>query len=184
MWNIGAEGQFVVGGIVPRCCPARAPGDAPRAHFVTVLLAGVTGEWRAALTAFLRDRFNANEIPVSLMLTYVGGLLLIYGQRSVEGIPRASTSPTAEDLRGGRDGAAPLPGTRPTGHRDRGLRAGGHVGLHVALDGGFSPGCVGPRAACGALCRLRRAEGIWLSASPAAARPGLAGALEVAGRAR
>jgi general nucleoside transport system permease protein len=36
------------------------------------------GMFWAAITAFLRDRFNANEILVSLMLTYIAGLLLIY----------------------------------------------------------------------------------------------------------
>ncbi|NLC37180.1 MAG: ABC transporter permease, partial [Alcaligenaceae bacterium] len=43
------------------------------------LLAGVAGgmAW-AAITAVLRDRFNANEILVSLMLVYVAELLLSY----------------------------------------------------------------------------------------------------------
>src|SRR5436189_245697 len=46
---------------------------------LAVLLAGMLGgmAW-AAITAFLRDRFNANEILVSLMLVYVAQLLLSY----------------------------------------------------------------------------------------------------------
>ena len=44
-----------------------------------VLLAGVVGGmfW-AGIVAFLRDRFNANEILVSLMLVYVAIQLLQY----------------------------------------------------------------------------------------------------------
>ncbi|MEO6625852.1 MAG: ABC transporter permease, partial [Burkholderiaceae bacterium] len=46
---------------------------------IPVVLAGIAGGmlW-AALTAVLRDRFNANEILVSLMLVYVAALVLSY----------------------------------------------------------------------------------------------------------
>jgi ABC-type uncharacterized transport system permease subunit len=44
-----------------------------------ILLAGVLGgmAW-AGITALLRDRFNANEILVSLMLVYVAEMVLSY----------------------------------------------------------------------------------------------------------
>src|SRR4029077_19647733 len=44
-----------------------------------MILAGVLGgmAW-AAIPAYLRTRFNANEILTSLMLTYVAQLILIY----------------------------------------------------------------------------------------------------------
>ena len=83
VWNIGAEGQFLLGAI---CAGGVALWvttvgiNAPRALMVPVLLlAGVAGgmAW-AAVTAFLRDRFNANEILVSLMLVYVAQQLLNY----------------------------------------------------------------------------------------------------------
>jgi general nucleoside transport system permease protein len=76
VWNIGAEGQFLLGCV----------GAGGMAIWLTtqgivlpkwlgvsvVLLAGMLGGllW-AALVALLRDRFNANEILVSLMLVYV-----------------------------------------------------------------------------------------------------------------
>src|SRR5437016_1319831 len=46
---------------------------------VPVLLAGVLGGmlW-AGIVALLRDRFNANEILVSLMLVYVADMVLSY----------------------------------------------------------------------------------------------------------
>src|SRR3546814_9462340 len=43
------------------------------------LLAGAAGgSFWAAITAWLRDRYNANEILVSLMLVYIAQLLLSY----------------------------------------------------------------------------------------------------------
>ena len=50
-----------------------------RGIVVPILLAGVLGGmvW-AAVVALLRDRFNANEILVSLMLVYVAEMLLSY----------------------------------------------------------------------------------------------------------
>ena len=72
VWNIGAEGQFVMGAIVAGGIALQLSAATPAWFFVWVLLGGVVGGmlW-AALTAVLRDRFNANEILVSLMLVYV-----------------------------------------------------------------------------------------------------------------
>ena len=77
IWNIGAEGQLTVG--------ALAGGSVALAVYpVTgwwllplMALAGIAGgaAW-GAIPALLRTRFNANEILVSLMLTYVAVLLL------------------------------------------------------------------------------------------------------------
>lgn len=96
VWNIGAEGQFLLGAI---CASGVAlwlasvglpgvatgtPGSTATAstrglYAPLVLVAGVAGgmAW-AALTALLKDRFNANEILVSLMLVYVAQQLLNY----------------------------------------------------------------------------------------------------------
>jgi simple sugar transport system permease protein len=86
VWNIGAEGQFVLGALAAGWVAMQAgPGTAwlGRGIVVPILLAGVAGgmAW-AAIVALLRDRFNANEILVSLMLVYVAELLLgwlVYG---------------------------------------------------------------------------------------------------------
>jgi general nucleoside transport system permease protein len=79
VWNIGAEGQFVIGAVVAGGVALLAGKDTSRFIVVAILLAGVLGgmAW-AALTAVLRDRFNANEILVSLMLVYVATLVLNY----------------------------------------------------------------------------------------------------------
>lgn len=79
VWNIGAEGQFIVGALAGGWVAMQATPETGRGIVVLILLAGVAGgaAW-AALTALLRDRFNANEILVSLMLVYVADLLLGY----------------------------------------------------------------------------------------------------------
>ena len=83
VWNIGAEGQFVLGAIVGggvALWMSNAGWTGPRGLYAPlVLLGGVVGgmAW-AGLTALLRDRFNANEILVSLMLVYVAQQLLNY----------------------------------------------------------------------------------------------------------
>jgi len=79
IWNIGAEGQFVLGALGASWVAMQA-GPATSGWFVVlVLLGGVAGGmlW-AGVVALLRDRFNTNEILVSLMLVYVAGLLLNY----------------------------------------------------------------------------------------------------------
>ena len=79
VWNIGAEGQFIVGAIFASGVAMQATGATGPWFFAPVLLAGIAGgmAW-AAIVALLRDRFNANEILVSLMLVYVAEQLLNY----------------------------------------------------------------------------------------------------------
>ena len=79
VWNIGAEGQFVIGAIAASGVAMMADKETGRWIVVAVLIAGVLGGmfW-AAIVAALRDRFNANEILVSLMLVYVAEMVLSY----------------------------------------------------------------------------------------------------------
>ncbi len=79
VWNIGAEGQFVVGAIVAGGVAMQAGPETGRWIVVAILAAGVLGgmAW-AGIVALLRDRFNANEILVSLMLVYVAEMVLSY----------------------------------------------------------------------------------------------------------
>ena len=77
VWNIGAEGQFVMGAIAAGGVALLADKNTGAWIVPVVLLAGVLGGmvW-AGLVAWLRDRFNANEILVSLMLVYVAEQVL------------------------------------------------------------------------------------------------------------
>ena len=82
VWNIGAEGQFVVGALAAGWVAMQAGPELAwmgRGIVIPILLAGVLGGmvW-AGIVALLRDRFNANEILVSLMLVYVADMVLNY----------------------------------------------------------------------------------------------------------
>jgi general nucleoside transport system permease protein len=77
VWNIGAEGQLTLGAICGGGI-ALAFHDSSGAWILPLMIvAGAAGgmAW-AAIPAWLRTRFNANEILVSLMLVYVAVLLL------------------------------------------------------------------------------------------------------------
>ena len=79
VWNIGAEGQFVMGAIFAGGVALLADKGTGAWILPLVLVAGVLGGmcW-AGTVALLRDRFNANEILVSLMLVYIATLVLGY----------------------------------------------------------------------------------------------------------
>ncbi len=77
VWNIGAEGQLTLGAIF-------GGGLFVYLHDVNsvfllpamVILGALGGALWAGIPAFLKTRFNANEILTSLMLVYVATLLL------------------------------------------------------------------------------------------------------------
>lgn len=79
VWNIGAEGQYVIGALCAGGVALHADAQSSSGFFLLVMLAGCLGGmlW-AGLCALLRDRFHANEILVSLMLVYVAIQLLAY----------------------------------------------------------------------------------------------------------
>jgi simple sugar transport system permease protein len=77
VWNIGAEGQFTIGGLAGGAVAlAFFPGGGVLLLPLMSITAIAGGMAWAAVPAFCRVRFNANEILVSLMLTYVAVLLL------------------------------------------------------------------------------------------------------------
>jgi simple sugar transport system permease protein len=91
IWNIGAEGQFAVGALGGSSVAlAFYPGGGPWLLPLMCLAGMASGMAWAAIPAFLKTKFNANEILVSLMLSYVAVLLLgtlVYGPlRDPEGL--------------------------------------------------------------------------------------------------
>ncbi|WP_235914087.1 ABC transporter permease [Curvivirga aplysinae] len=79
VWNIGAEGQLTLGAIFGGTVALMFYEQEGWYIIPLMMVAGVVGGalW-AAIPAFLKTRFNANEILVSLMLTYVAFQLLSY----------------------------------------------------------------------------------------------------------
>ncbi len=82
VFNIGAEGQLVLGAIVSGAVilyfDDGTGGGGPWMIALALLAGAIGGAFWAAIVAWLRDRYNANEILVSLMLVYVAELLLSY----------------------------------------------------------------------------------------------------------
>ncbi|MGD9772828.1 ABC transporter permease [Diaphorobacter sp.] len=183
VWNIGAEGQFVMGavaagGMALLADKATGPWIVP-----AILVAGVLGgmAW-AGITALLRDRFNANEILVSLMLVYVATLVLGYLVYGPWKDPMGFNFPQTRMFEPVTQIPKLLAGSRVT------------VGLPLALAGalllwvflfrtraGFAlqVGGLAPAAARYAGFSSRRA--LWVALLVSGGAAGLAGALEVAG---
>ncbi|WP_425091745.1 ABC transporter permease [Tropicimonas sp. S265A] len=77
IWNIGAEGQYILGAICGAAVGlAFYPSESPLI-FPLMVLAGALGGWAwAMIPALLKIKFGTNEILVSLMLVYVAEKLL------------------------------------------------------------------------------------------------------------
>ena len=77
VWNIGAEGQLLIGALAAGGVALAFPESHSPFLLPGMIVAGAVGGmlW-AAIPAWLRTRFNANEILTSLMLVYVAQLML------------------------------------------------------------------------------------------------------------
>ena len=73
IWNIGAEGQYIMGAIAGAAVGlAFYPIEARWLIFPLMVIAGALGGFLwAMIPALLKTRFNTNEILVSLLLVYV-----------------------------------------------------------------------------------------------------------------
>jgi simple sugar transport system permease protein len=83
VWNIGAEGQFLMGAVAATGVALAFPTAAGALVLPAMVVAGAIGGalW-AAIPALLKTRFNANEILTSLMLVYIAQLAvswLVFG---------------------------------------------------------------------------------------------------------
>ncbi|MEM7253785.1 MAG: ABC transporter permease [Pseudomonadota bacterium] len=77
LWNIGAEGQLVVGALFGCFIPITFPDwQSPWVLGLMLALGTIGGALYAGIPALLKNRFGVNEILTSLMLVYVGQLLL------------------------------------------------------------------------------------------------------------
>jgi simple sugar transport system permease protein len=166
VWNIGAEGQFVIGAVFAAGVALLAGPDTGRWIVVAILLAGVVGGmfW-AGITALLRDRFNANEILVSLMLVYVAIQVLnflVYGPWKD---PLGYNFPQTKTF----DAVTQIPKLM------QGSRV--NVGLLLALAGVAAVWVFLFRTYAGFSSR----KALWIALLTSGGTAGLAGALEVAG---
>jgi len=112
LWNIGAEGQFYMGAFAASWLPLTYPELSMSIMLPGMLLLGSAagGAW-GLLPAFLRARWQVNEIITTLMLNYVAILwvdFLVYGPwKDPKGFnfpltakfPAAAILPTVGDTR-------------------------------------------------------------------------------------
>jgi ABC-type uncharacterized transport system permease subunit len=183
VWNIGAEGQFVIGAVAASGVALLADKESGRWFVLAVLLAGVAGGmfW-ASITAWLKDKFHANEILVSLMLVYVADMVLGYLVYGPWKDPAGYNFPQTKNFEAVTQIPRLMTGSRVS------------VGLILALLGavavwiflfrtraGFAQqvGGLAPAAARFAGFSSRRA--LWTALLVSGGAAGLAGALEVAG---
>ena len=183
VWNIGAEGQYIMGAIFAAGVALMAEKTTGAWIVVPIIAAGVLGGmlW-ASLTAVLRDRFNANEILVSLMLVYVAVQVLSYMVGGPWKDPQGFNFPQSKIF----EAVTRIPRLFERSRVSIGVlfALAGVAGLWVFLfrtRAGFSlqVGGLAPAAARYAGFSSRRA--LWTALLISGGAAGLAGALEVAG---
>ena len=183
VWNIGAEGQYIIGAVTASGVALLADKTTGGWIVVPIVLAGIGGGmlW-AGLTAFLRDKFNANEILVSLMLVYVAVQVLGYMVVGPWKDPGGYNFPQTKTFEAATHIPRLFQGSRLTVGAVLALL--GVAGLWIFLfrtRAGFAQqvGGLAPAAARYAGFSSRRA--LWLALLVSGGMAGLAGALEVAG---
>jgi simple sugar transport system permease protein len=99
-WNIGAEGQFLVGAVTGSFLAIEIQGsDAGGWVLPAMLVLGAAGGALYALVpAMLKVRFGASEILTSLMLVYVADLALDYLVRGPWRDPHGYNFPTTAEF--------------------------------------------------------------------------------------
>ena len=196
VWNIGAEGQLIMGGIFATSTMVLLQNTVHSgALAMLMVLAGVIGGmmW-AGLAAWMRTRFNANEILTTLMLVYVAQNVLQYvlvgsaastavlQDPNGAGFPQSATFPLAATL--------PLLGSSV--ELFEGTRL--HVGVFVLLlivpvfwvlmnksFMGFQMRVAGLAPAAANYAGFSGKRLVWLAMLISGAMAGLAGALELVG---
>lgn len=79
VWNIGAEGQLIIGAICASLIPIYwSHSDSVLMLPAMILIGAAAGMAWAGIAALLRTRFNASEIIVTLMLTEIARQVLYY----------------------------------------------------------------------------------------------------------
>jgi simple sugar transport system permease protein len=182
VWNIGAEGQFIVGALAATGVALHA-GDDGRWTWTWMLLAGALGGglW-AAVPALLRTRWRANEILVTLMMVYIAQFLaswLVHGPwKNPEGFNFPQTRLFAD--------AALLPvlveGTRLNAAFlvALGALAAGYVFLERSFHG-YQMQVAGEADAAARYAGYSARRAVWIGMLAGGTMAGVAGVAEVAG---
>ncbi|MBR1155537.1 ABC transporter permease [Bradyrhizobium sp. JYMT SZCCT0428] len=183
-WNIGAEGQFLIGAVAGSWLAVKTQGtDAGPWVFPAMLLLGaVGGALYGLIPAICKVRFGASEILTSLMLVYVADLLLDYLVRGPWRDPKGFNFPTTAEF----DPVATVPVLIEGGR----LHLGGVIALVVVAAGavllartikGFEIRVVGAAPRAARFGGFNSNQLILLAFAISGALAGMAGIIEVAG---
>ncbi|SEA09686.1 ABC transporter permease [Rubrimonas cliftonensis] len=181
VWNIGAAGQYTLGALAAGAVALAAPEARSALWLAPYLAAGVAGGmlWAAA-PALLRTRFGANEILVSLMLTYVAGLLLDWLVRGPWRSPLSFGFPQSRDFAEAFVLPVILDGTRLHVGAPAALLIAAALALLMARTlRGFSVRVIGASPRAGAFAGFGESGTVWFALLLSGGLAGLAGAIEV-----
>src|SRR6201987_5938725 len=183
-WNIGAEGQFLIGAVAGSWLAVKTQGtDAgPWVLPAMLLLGAIAGALYALIPAICKVRFGASEILTSLMLVYVANFGLDYLVRGPWRDPHGMNFPTTAEF----DPVATVP-TLIEGGR---LHAGAIVTLLVVMAAtgllgrtimGFEIRLVGAAPKAARFSGFNADKLTLFTFAVSGALAGLAGIIEVAG---
>ncbi len=99
VWNIGAEGQYIMGALAGAGVALAAYPAESALLFPAMVLAGALGGWAwAMIPGVLRVWFNTNEILVSLLLVYVAEQIMASMAVGLMRSPEGSGFPGSRNL--------------------------------------------------------------------------------------
>ena len=183
VWNIGAEGQYVMGGLAGTGVALLTLDMTGPWILPLMILAGILGGvvW-AAIPAFLRTALGVSEILSSLMLNYVAIQILYYLMRGPWKDPMGFNFPQTAMFSADQTLPFVVPGTLI------------HLGIPVALAlalalwfvvsrtvAGFQVRVVGLSPQAARYGGFRETRVVWMTMALGGALAGLAGIFEAAG---
>jgi general nucleoside transport system permease protein len=184
VWNIGAEGQFLIGAVAGSWIAVKTHGSDAGFWVLPAMLAmgAAAGAGYALIPAICKVRFGASEILSSLMLVYVADLFLDYLVRGPWRDPNGLNFPTTADF----DPAATIP-TLIEGSR---LHMGALIAVFVVVIAtvllrntvkGFGIRVVGAAPKAARFAGFNADQMVLFTFAVSGALAGLAGVIEVAG---
>jgi ABC-type uncharacterized transport system permease subunit len=184
VWNIGAEGQFLIGAVAGSWLAVitNGTGAGPWVLPAMLVLGAAGGALYAMIPALCKVRFGASEILTSLMLVYVADLFLDYLVRGPWRDPKGLNFPTTAEF----DPVATVP-TLIDGSR---MHAGAVVALIVVMLAtvmlgrtikGFEIRVVGAAPKAARFAGFNSNQLVLFTFAVSGALAGLAGIIEVAG---